>query len=145
MRLLFRILSLAYISGLFLLADSSAITSLADFNLYGLLHIPLYGLLTLLLFYSMVPLTPQPKEPGIPACCDARVRNIKGVIEPSVIAGYRLSIRLLTVGFISLVVAIADEIHQAYIPGREAAITDVLLDLLGISFALLFIFKLYEK
>jgi VanZ family protein len=41
-------------------------------------------------------------------------------------------------------VAIADEIHQAYVPGRDASITDVLLDLVGITFILFFAFRLLK-
>jgi VanZ family protein len=35
------------------------------------------------------------------------------------------------------VVAIADEIHQAYLPNRNASFTDVLLDVVGIIFFIL--------
>ena len=52
--------------------------------------------------------------------------------------------RFLVVGFIALIVAIADEIHQAYVPGRDASITDVLLDLVGITLVLFFAFRLFE-
>ena len=34
---------------------------------------------------------------------------------------------------IASVVAILDEMHQAYIPGRDASVTDVLLDMAGIT------------
>jgi VanZ family protein len=49
------------------------------------------------------------------------------------------SINLLIPGSIALVVAIADEIHQAYIPSRDASIIDVFLDIVGISLCLLLI------
>jgi len=49
--------------------------------------------------------------------------------------------RFLVVGFIALIVAIADEIHQAYVPGRDASVTDVLLDVVGISLALFLFFR----
>jgi VanZ family protein len=52
--------------------------------------------------------------------------------------------RLLVVGFITLIVAFADEIHQAYVPGRDASITDVLLDLVGIILVLFFFFRLLK-
>ena len=51
-QLLFSILSLAYIAGIFLLADSPVVADIAPFNPYSLLHIPLYGILTLLLILS---------------------------------------------------------------------------------------------
>jgi VanZ family protein len=50
----------------------------------------------------------------------------------------------LTVGFIALIVAIADEIHQAYVPGRDASITDVLLDMVGIILVLFFFFRVLK-
>jgi VanZ family protein len=49
------------------------------------------------------------------------------------------SINPLIAGLIALVVAIADEIHQAYIPSRDASVTDVFLDIVGISICLLLI------
>ena len=49
------------------------------------------------------------------------------------------SINPLIAGLIALVVAIADEIHQAYVPGRDASVTDVFLDIVGISICLLLI------
>jgi len=52
--------------------------------------------------------------------------------------------RFLVVGIITLIVAIADEIHQAYVPGRDASITDVLLDLAGIILVLFFFFRLLK-
>lgn len=53
--------------------------------------------------------------------------------------------RLLTVGIISLVVAFADEIHQAYIPGRDASIFDVVLDMIGIILIMLLIVLYIQK
>jgi VanZ family protein len=52
--------------------------------------------------------------------------------------------RFLLPGSIALVVAIADEIHQSFVPGREASVTDVLLDLTGIVIAFLVIRKVYS-
>jgi len=48
------------------------------------------------------------------------------------------------VGIIALIVAIADEIHQAYVPGRDAWVTDVLLDMVGIALVLFFAFRLFK-
>lgn len=115
MRILFSILSIAYIFCIFFFADSPVVSTLSSFNPYSLLHIPLYGILAILLIFSFVPITPLPNN---------------------------LITRFLFVGFIALIVAIADEIHQAYVPGRDASVTDVLLDLVGIVFVLFFAFRL---
>jgi VanZ family protein len=53
--------------------------------------------------------------------------------------------RFLVVGLITLVVAIADEIYQSFIPFRNASVTDVFLDLLGISLVLIVFSKYYKK
>jgi VanZ family protein len=55
-----------------------------------------------------------------------------------------LRARYLLPGGIASVVAIADEIHQAYVPGRDASITDVLLDIVGISLVLFFFFRVLK-
>jgi len=52
--------------------------------------------------------------------------------------------RFLIVGVIALGVGIADEIHQAYVPGRDASVTDVLLDMVGIALVLYFAFRLFK-
>jgi VanZ family protein len=39
-------------------------------------------------------------------------------------------------------VGIADEIHQAYIPGRNASVVDVLLDVVGIALCLFILWRL---
>ena len=102
---LFRLFSVAYIAGIFLFADSSVISDLSPFNPYSLLHIPLYGILTLLLFFSFVPSKSH-------------------------------STRFLIVGLVATVIGVADEIHQAYIPGRNASVVDVFLDIVGIGLCL---------
>ena len=51
---------------------------------------------------------------------------------------------LVAAGIIALVVAIADEIHQAYLPNRNASVIDVLLDIVGIVLCILII-KRIEK
>jgi VanZ family protein len=55
-----------------------------------------------------------------------------------------MNARLLLTASIALIVAVADEIHQAYVPGRDASITDVLLDLFGIILVLFFVFRLFK-
>ena len=52
MNILFSILSAAYIAGIFLFADSPMVSDVAPVNPYSLLHIPLYGILTILLILS---------------------------------------------------------------------------------------------
>ena len=52
MSIFFSILSAAYITGIFLFADSPVVSEAAPFNPYSLLHIPLYGILTFLLIFS---------------------------------------------------------------------------------------------
>jgi len=49
----------------------------------------------------------------------------------------------LIAGLIALIVAIADEIHQAYLPNRNASIIDVFLDIIGIILCM-FIIKRIE-
>ncbi len=44
----------------------------------------------------------------------------------------------------SVLYAISDEIHQAFVPGRHARITDVLIDTVGILLALWMV-HLYQK
>ena len=117
MSIFFSILSAAYITGIFLFADSPVVSEAAPFNPYSLLHIPLYGILTILLVLSF---RRKPSNPINPM-------NSTNSRNP------------LIAGLIALVVAVADEIHQAYIPSRDASIIDVFLDIVGISLCLLLI------
>jgi Ca2+/Na+ antiporter len=48
-------------------------------------------------------------------------------------------------GIISLIIAIADEIYQSSISSRNASITDVFIDLIGIILALFLISKYSTK
>jgi VanZ family protein len=125
MNILFSILSIVYISAIFILAGSPIVRTLAPFNPYSLLHIPLYGILTFLLIFSIVPTTLRTK--------DSMTQRRNHPIN-----------RFLIVGVIALGVGIADEIHQAYVPGRDASITDVLLDFVGIALVLFFAFRLLK-
>jgi VanZ family protein len=54
-------------------------------------------------------------------------------------------IRFIIPGVISLIVAIADEIHQSFIPTRDASVIDVFLDAVGIVLILFLIVQLYKK
>ena len=117
MRFLFSILSIAYVAGIFLLAGSPLSQRWSMFNPYSLLHIPLYGILTFLLIFSFVPLKFNSSNPS------------------------NLKTSFLLAALIAAIVAIADEIYQIYVPGREASVTDVLLDFVGIAFALFLVKK----
>jgi len=129
MRIFFSILSIAYIATIFLFADSSVVSDLSSFNPYSLLHIPLYGILTALLLFSFVPMTQLPVN-SLNQRNQINQRNQKNFY--------------LLPGGIALIVAIADEIHQAYVPGRDASLTDVLLDMVGIILVLFFFFRLLK-
>ena len=134
---LFSILSTAYIAAIFLFADSSMVSDVAPFNPYSLLHIPLYGFLTLLLILSFYP---QRKRfinttNSIDPTNSKNPKNPKNSTNP---------INYLIAGSIALVVAIADEIHQAYIPSRNASIIDVLLDIIGIILCIVFVKRIEQ-
>ena len=136
MRFFFSILSTIYIAAIFLLADSPVVSDLAPFNPYSLLHIPLYGILTLLLIFSFLPLELKGKVPNNPEAhrlsisLPTRVNTLMHFLIPALIASG---------------VGIADEIHQAYIPSRDASIIDVFLDLIGISLVIIITRKLTPK
>jgi VanZ family protein len=106
------------------------VSDLSSFNPYSLLHIPLYGILTALLIFSFVPFkfnsTYQINQRN-----QRNQRNWKNFY--------------LLPGGIALIVAIADEIHQAYVPGRDASLTDVLLDMAGIGIVIFFTSQLFRK
>jgi VanZ family protein len=126
MRILFSILSIFYISGIFLLAGSPFISKIATFNPYSLLHIPLYGVLTVLLIFSIIPFKNSPNNQ----------RNQIDQIDQTN--------RFLFAGLIALGVAVADEVHQTSIPGRDGSIADVLLDAIGIALVLLLIHRIFR-
>jgi hypothetical protein len=138
------ILSLAYIAGIFLFADSPVVSDVAAFNPYSLLHIPLYGILTLLLILSFFRSRGKLISPTNPINLSREMRPALCSVETTTWGSLfhwdpTNSINLLIPGLIALGVAVADEIHQAYIPTRNASITDVLLDIIGILlFAFLF-------
>jgi hypothetical protein len=119
---IFSILSAAYIAGIFLFADSPIVSAVAPFNPYNLLHIPLYGILTLFLIFS--------KRSSISI-------NRGNSINPTNSSN---STNLLIAGVIAIIVAVADEIHQTYILTRSGSVGDVLLDVVGIMLCL-FLFR----
>jgi len=157
MRLLFSILLSIYIFCIFFLADSSVVSTLATFNPYSLLHIPLYGILTVLLIFSFVPITQllnnlminklihSSTHLRIDSFTHSRINaSTHPRINTSTHPRIYTSTYFLLSGGIALIVAIADEIHQAYVPGRDASVTDVLLDLVGIILVLFFAFRLFK-
>jgi hypothetical protein len=145
MRIIFSIISIAYIAAIFLFAGSPMVSDLAPFNPYSLLHIPLYGILTALLILSFFPMKLNRvnsfsrlrfNEPNVPNECNAFTHTR---IHTST------HIRFFLSGVIALMVAIADEIHQSVIPTRNASITDVFLDAIGIVLVLFLLVKFYRK
>jgi hypothetical protein len=100
----------------------------ASYNPYSLLHIPLYGVLTVLLTFSFFPFNFKINFPNV-------------LNEPNVSP----HLRFLIPGIIALTVAIADEIHQSFIPTRDASVIDVLLDAVGIVLTLLLIAHLSHE
>jgi VanZ family protein len=132
MSIFFRVLSAAYIAGIFLFADSPMVSDLTTFNPYSLLHIPLYGILTFLLILSF-----SPKRKIFVSATNST--------DPSNSISPTNSRNLMVAGIIALVVAIADEIHQAYLPNRNASVIDVLLDLIGIVCCILLARRIKDK
>jgi len=136
MRILFSLLSLFYIAAIFILAGSPVVRTLSEFNPYSLLHIPLYGIMTFLLVFSMVPISRGFKDGAIQPGSDSTRPRSRGTAD--------LTIRLLFAGGIAWAVGIFDEVHQLYVPGRDASAGDVALDMVGIALALLLCFVLFK-
>ena len=107
----FFLISAFYIFGIFYWADSPMTAQIGVFNFFSLLHIPLYGILTV--FLALAFWTGQ--------------NNISGL-------------RYILAALIATMVGILDEIHQSFIPTRDASITDVLLDATGVLLAI-FLFR----
>jgi len=128
--LLFAVLSAAYIAAIFLFADSPAVSTVADYNPFSLLHIPLYAVLTLLIILSLLPLSRfRLLRDRVPAGSD-------GPGTPPYFHIIARS-RLLIAGWVSVAVAGVDEYYQSFIPTRKASLTDVLLDAVGIALVVL--------
>ena len=134
MNLFFLFLSCIYVAVIFLMADSSVVSTISTFNLYSLLHIPLYGVLTVLLVLSIIPVQLfhfRGLNPGHPA------GDRDNRIQANDLRRISLEGRFVMAGLIGLVIALADEVHQYSIPARDGSFYDVLLDLAGIALALL--------
>jgi len=160
LKLLFTILSISNVFGIFLFADSPMVSDLARFNPYSLLHIPIYGILTGLLTFSIPPLRlggrthykgKYSNEVDLSNTLSAlNVLNTFNILRIYVLAHLRIfvlmhlrktpCVRILSAGLIAFGVAIADEVHQLFLPSRHATMADVFLDLIGISFGMLLIF-----
>jgi hypothetical protein len=136
MRIFFSILSLFYIVAIFILAGSPVAHTLSEFNPYSLLHIPLYGIMTFLLVFSLVPIPRGFKDGAIQPSSDP--------MRPWSVGTAGLKFRLFVTGAIAWVVGIFDEIHQLSVPGREGSVSDVVLDMVGIAIALLLCFVLFK-
>jgi VanZ family protein len=104
----FAALSAAFILVIFSFADSSAVARLDEFNPYSLLHLPLYGFLTVLLLLTFAS-------------------------KPKIILPFRYHLAAWT----AVAVGVIDECHQAFIPSRDASVTDVLLDILGVGLVMI--------
>jgi VanZ family protein len=120
------LLSITYIGAIFFFADSSVISDLSPFNPYSLLHVPLYGILTFLLVFSVLPYS----------------THLTHSTNSTNLTHLTYSTRFLIVGLVATMVGVADEIHQAYIPGRNASVVDVFLDMVGIALCLFIIWRL---
>ena len=165
MNLFFSFLSVVYISVIFLYADSPIVSQVGPLNPFSILHIPLYMILTILIVLSIVPFhlfrlfrsNPFPSHLPVNASTHEQVDdrigpdalNVFNEINPmnqsSRINQMKQTIRFLTAGFISLVVAVADEYHQSFILTRQASFTDILLDMTGIILALWLVRQIYKR
>jgi VanZ family protein len=99
----FTFLSAAYIFCIFYLAGSPVVSRIGEFNFYSLLHIPLYGILMILLLLAFA------SKP-----------------ETSRTSRYSSAAGL------AVAVGAVDEYYQSFIPNRDASMGDVLLDILGV-------------
>jgi len=108
MNYFFAVLSAAYILGIFSLADSALVSQISIFNPMSLLHIPLYGILTILLALAF----------------QARPTN-------------HSKLQYIFAALVAIAVASRDEFYQSFIPSREASATDVFLDVGGIFLAII--------
>ena len=135
-RILFSILSVSYIGAIFVLAESPVAKTLSEFNPYSLLHIPLYGIMTFLLVFSIVPIPQGFKVGSIQLGSDSARSRSRDTVG--------LKFRLFIAGAIALAVGILDEVHQLYVPGRDGSAGDVVLDLVGIALVLVLSFVLFK-
>ncbi len=136
MRILFSIFSFLYIAAIFILAGSPEVRILSEFNPYSLLHIPLYGVMTFLLVFSMVPVPHGFKRESVRLGDDSTAPRAEGTIG--------VMVRFFLSGAIAMAVGVLDEVHQLSVPGRDGSAGDVMLDTVGIAIALLLCFILLK-
>jgi hypothetical protein len=129
MQLFFSVLSVLYVAALFLLAGSPVTKGLASYNPYSLLHIPLYGIMSLLFFFSVTPVKCRQVPRGGVSLRRPRINLIR---------------QCLVVGLIALVIAVADEYRQSFISTRFASAGDVLLDLVGIVLSMVLTLRFFK-
>jgi len=96
-----------YIFSIFFCADSPIVSQIGILNPYSLLHVPLYGFLTYLLLRAFG----WDKKPN-----------------------YRFYYAITA--FLAVGIAVLDELNQFDMPNRQASMTDVFLDAVGVSLAL---------
>ena len=96
-----------YVFSIFFCADSPIVSQIGVLNPYSLLHVPLYGFLTFLL-----------------------LRAFGWDKKPNYRSYYALT------AFLAVGIAVLDELNQCGIPNRQASVTDVFLDAVGVSLAL---------
>jgi VanZ family protein len=104
----FTVLVAAYIFCIFYMADSSIVSWIGQFNPFSLLHIPLYGILTILLLLAFGS-------------------------EPKINPNFRYHLA----AWVAIAVGILDEYYQSFIRQREASIEDIWLDISGVVLSLI--------
>ena len=93
----------------------------AGLGLNPLLHVIEYALLTVTLVWGRLTPVPWPVYPSdILDCSSALRRRIK-------------TRQLFWLWFLGTLFAVGDEIHQSFVPSRDAAAGDVLADVAGIT------------
>ena len=113
---IFSISSVIYISCIFILPRLIPQQAMEQvWNPWSILHIPLYGVLMVLLTFAFLP---------------NLVNSKASSFNP---------FSLLLPGGIATLVGILDEVNQIFIPYRDASITDVFLDMGGIVLVALLI------
>ena len=137
LRIFFCLFSLCYIGAIFLLAGSPVVETLSEFNPYSLLHIPLYGGMTFLLVFSIMPIPRGLKDRSIQPSSNPTRPQSRGPVV--------LEFRLFLAGGIAWAVGIFDEVHQLYVPGRDSSVGDVALDTIGIAIAMVLCFWLFKS
>lgn len=90
-------------------------------NPYNLLHIPLYGILVVLLRFALLP------------------PPLDSKLIPNGFSSYILP------GMIAFLIGILDEVNQMFIPGRDASLVDVFLNATGIGLSTLSLYSLQKR